>query len=529
MDKTFAANDATISNVAASYIERNRYIRRYLTDLLVRSLKKAVENGDIKKFVTGSLPSNILTFYKNTAGEIVRNKMKDLENIVKEKANKPVVFTLESKNPDLIQFDIEKLKRIYSEEVDASDYLLSTAVTKEQTELVEEVAVKLITTVKDGIGGLMAEYIAMVKENVKPMTETNEELDSYIMSDFEINDYMIEQGVINKFYSNNFSIDITDETDAYEFTKLVEGFNPDNVDLDKVDPELTDLAKEFIKELGDETLDDLKEKLLSGNFTDITPVASRYIRDLANLGLNWTYDLTLLTLSWIILVNGYNQTGDKKYLTTAAILEKVVKNTLDKFRKAVEGKLIAVGIKAQRVILIEPNYLKLLDKFKNLFGAIAGYVVENSASNTVYINEDMINEDFVERYSDIYNKYLAKQRYKTLVNNAVNIRNAYVLSFMKIAENMFDDTATIKKAIDVVKDFIFDRKIDELLEVEETSLRLFRDVLMDEGFRTVLAIVDTANKKFTNEDNANIFILLTTMNEVIFSLLKVIVIDTVEV
>jgi len=527
MENTILARD--INPVINGYKERNIYIKRFLSDLVLRSLNKAVKKEEAKN-ILNFVPNDVLYTYKNAAAAAVENKYKEITKTVQALANRPVILTLETAVPALISLDIEKFKKFYSEDINKSEYLLSTAVTKEQTDTISEIAIKLVDLVKNNIKPLLKEYIAEVKSNVNVVNESELEIDSYFIDKPSIVDNILVQGVVRKFFSNNFSYNTEETLSLKDMVKILESFNPNDINVDKIDMELTDYAKEFVGELGDDVIENFINKIETSNDDYIT--LSTAIKNLSVIRNN-VYDLTFLTFVWVVLADYYNRNNDKNVLHSLLKLEKIIKLVNEKYDSYEERKLVAILDKkpSPLIILYNPMFSKALDINKDAFAILGGYLVNNT-SDRMYVDIEEFKRlsESADKYITYYNRHIASIRYKNLIMNTSNMRDAYIYALYKFEDKLIkvEDNSVLDlrgKLIKQIELFLANKKPDELLNVEDLSIQIFRDFIYPNIFDTILGFVELANSRFEDEDNAEIFVLLLTITEVVFSMLKVLVVD----
>ena len=517
--------------VQQAYEKRNRLYKFYLNDLTYRALSKILNRKDIDKITLGSV--KVFSAYKDTVELAVNAKFKDIKNKVNA-IDENGIFTLEPIDPSLVETNMDLLENVYGD-VKNNSLLNVTPVKKETSELVADIGFNLLNLVKNNIGDYAKEFIA----NVKSITSnTNEEVDDNIDVRFlevnTINEVIIEDGVIHKSYSGNYEYNFDVNYDSLDLIKAVVDTNYDNIDLNSFDMEIDTEFKNYLEELEDAHIEEFKDTVNS--FIDKNLSVKAFVNQIANYQIPGLRDLQVLTYLWVASINKYISTKNNEYLEIAGYLEQIMYNTVRKIENLKTNKTLAVFTHKENkyyIYIVLKEYLKALEKQKDIINSIKGYVINSKNDIKIIITiKDLEDAGYIE-LKNSYNKYLANLNYKRIISRVIELRDAYIYGFVKSSDKLlnlidkdYDKLDEIKKAVEL---YVSELKVDELIDVDNTVYNIVKNVLFKDIISTVESFINLGEKRFPdNEDDAMVFAIIMTLTEVAFSLFRIKVLDRVD-
>jgi len=517
------------SKVEQAYEKRNQLYKFYINDLAYRALSKVLNRKDIDKITLDKVGP--FSNYKETVDLAVITKFKEIKNLVNTKS-KEAIFTLEPVDPSLVETNMDLLEKVYVNTSEKSILSISP-VKKETVELVANTSFDLLDFVKNIIGDYAKEFISEVKAVISTNDkDVDDNIDVRFLEANTINEVIIENGVISKHYSGNIHYNFEVNYDSSDLIKAVLNTNYNSVDLNGFDMEIDSEFHKYLEELEDDHIEEFKEDVKS--YADQYLTVKAFIDKVSSYAIPGLRDLQVLTYLWVAAINEYLSSKKDEYLEIAGYLEKLMNNTIVKVNNLEKNGTLAIYKKVNNdyfVYIVLKEYLKALEKQKDIINVIKGYVIDNPNRLTVTI--DNLESTGYVKLKNTYNKYLANLNYKRLLSRISELRDAYIYGFMKssnrlieIIDKDYDKLDSLKRSIE---EFVNVLKIDELVDVEETVYKIIRDLMFKDIIGTIESFIKLGEKRFPdNEDDAMVFAIIMTIVEVSFSLFRIKVLDRVE-
>jgi len=517
------------NNVKNAYTKRNYIYKMYIEDIVYRALDKLLNRNDIDKLVLNSV--KVTTAYKDTIGLAVNTKFKEIKNIVN--LNNDAMFTLEPKNPGLLETNMDVLSRTYS--VVNSGYLTKlTPVKKETSLLVANTGFDLLDVIKNKIGSYAKEFIGNVKAVAVNPNELEDNIDITFLEVNDIDEILVEKGVISKYYSNNIRYGFDLNYDSSDLIKAVLATDYENVDLNKFDMEIDGEFHKYLEELDDDRIDEFKSSVeaLANDYLTVKP----FIDKLTNYSIPGIKDLQSLVYLWVASVNKYNSNKETKYLEIAGYIEELINYVINKIEQLKNNNTLALIKEDNKtneinIYIVLKEYLKALEENKDIVNVIKGYAT--TVTNFTSVNLDKLKSAGFTELLNAYDKYLANLRYKQILNRINDLRDGYVYGFVKSSKELLplinNNYELLEKLQKATQAYVLNLKIDQLLDIDTTVYDIIKNIMFTDLLTTIESYMNLGEKRFPdNEDDAVIFAIIMTLTEVTFSLFNIKVLDRVE-
>ncbi len=528
-------NIVNINPIKNAYRERNILYKRYISDIVERSLKKSIHDDRFKHLITSNIDvTKLESMYLVTAEAIVNDKFRRIDDDIKREYGNEALYTIEPVDPELISTDIEALERVYFKDRRGIKFDLATLVKKELTELITDVTLDLLETVKNKAKNFTNEFSKNVRELVSNIDNNgNIEIKTTIMGILQIDEDILEYGVVSKRYSNNYTYDFSREVknmDTTIFKDLdMSYFNPENIDINKFDLNIDSTVKEYLSDLEVDVIEDFIEDVSSYGYTDIYSL----INELASLGV--IKKLEPLRLLWIYLIQKVDE--DPRINSVLGLIESYINRTVSAIRNNKEllairsNEIIRVGsIRTElpaEIILIDKSLAKITEKYPNAIKAIIGEFIKTEVHA---LNISDLSDDEIKTNISYYEKYMTSLRYKDLVKKVSELRDAYILGLTKLMRSFNDYFGDLTEKygeniyiiknnlLDIVTEYVNGLSIDELLNVEETTYKIVKEFILPDILATIESFMKAGEERFKDDDDILIFTYLNTLVEIVFSL-----------
>jgi len=524
LDNTISIMDET--EIKSAYNKRNYVYKMYIEDIVYKSLLKLSKRNDLSKILINKISN--LSLYKGSIDAAVNNKFKEIQEKVGDKA----LYTLEPLKPELIETNMDLLSGIYGGLSESSMVKISP-VKKELSETVANITFDLLDVIKNKIGNYIKEYSTEVKSIVKSLNkEQEEDIEINFLNIQPVTEVIIDNGIINKYYSGNFKYQIDIDYDSSDVIDVILNTNYEDIDLLKFDMEVDGEVKNYIEELDNEIIDDFKNIIEEKVDSHLSMKA--FIREIAGYNIPIIKDLDTLILLWVGFINGYIKNNDKRYSEIAAYIEKEIKNSVTKINELEKDKVLAITNKNGSkfyIYIVLKEYLNTIEKYKDIVNVLKGYVVNTNSLNRVKL--DMLKDKGFNLLLDNYDRYLANKRYKETLARINDLRDAYIYGFNKTNSDFLElidgNYDILSKVSKLVREYIYEFKIDELLNVDNTVYKIIKKLIFNKLLSIINSYIELGEKRFPDdEDDALIFAIILTLTEVTFSLFRVKVLDRVE-
>jgi len=510
--------------VKTAYNKRNMVYLNYIEDIVYRSFIKLIKREDVDKILLNPVnidPSN----YKDTISLAVITKYKGIKDLL-EAENKDVIFTLEPKDPALLETNVDVLEKAYTVKGDGALSVI-TPVTKELSTLVSTVTFDILDFVKNRVGNFLTDYTANVKVIVNDVqTDTDDKMDLILLDVNTIDNIITENGIISKKYNGNMRYSLDVSFDASNLVNAILDTDYANIDLNKFDMEIDSEFHKYLGELDSPDIDGYKEKVKEIAGLNLT--VKGFLRELTDLKVANLKDTKLLVYTWVAAINEYIKSNSEEFANIAGYIEELIYNNVNAIERYQNNDILALGRrindKIEIVVLVKP-YVNMLETYKNLTNIIKGYFT-NAGNELMILKTTSINKDNIDTYIERYNKYLANLRYQMILSRVQVLRDAYVLGFVKSNKEFLSlvngNYDLYENTLKLVKELVLTYKIDKLLDVDNTVYDIAKKVLFTDLVSTIESFINLGEKRFPNsEDDAIVFATILTLVETVFSLFNV--------
>ena len=521
--------------VETAYKQRNAVYINYIEDIVKKGLWKLSGHDGLDKILLDTNSFNP-SRYVDTVSTAVFTKFKELKQTI-ETGYKDAIFTLEPKDIPGLGNSIETLQNAYADRVDGVMGVLSP-VNKEITASVADTTYTLLDFVRNKIGNYTNEFSSNVKSIVTAINdEVTDNTDVEFIDVNPVQEIIIYNGIISKQFSNNFDYSFNLEYDSKELINTILNLDYENVDLNNFDMEIDTEFHKYLEEVGTDGLNSFKntvEKLINDNYS-----IQGLLKAITNYQVLGLKDLQALTFIWVAAMYGYLKTpgGVNRAMFSEVVgyCEIELKKNIEKYKRYESLNTLALGkiIKNNLYVYIfTKNYLKALEKQKDITNIIKGFFIKNQPSIISVKLTDIRPEDY-STYLNTYKTYLNNIRYKQILGRISDLRDGYIYGFMKstktllpLIDNNYEALNDIKQA---VEEYISILKIDALSNVDETIYNCVKNIMFPKLIGVVESYISLGEKRFPNDtDGAMVFAILLTMTEVTFSMFKIKILNKVE-
>ncbi len=522
-------DDSVVRN---GYNKRNYIYQQYINDIAKRSLFKLLGRNDLDSILLNP-NSTSASYYLDTVESAVFSKFKEIKKLADSNGS---IFTLEPKSPTYLETNIQILEAAYND--NNNDGLnMITPVSKELVTTVSDLSYSLLNLVRNDIGNYIKEYQASVKSIVTPITDKEEDRTSINFLEITpISEIVVEKGIINKLFSNNFNYTFKSDFASELIIDRILKLNYANINLDALDMEIDTEFHKYLEDMEDDPIPSFKEEVeesINNNFS-----FTGFINNVTGYNVDNLKDLQKLVFIWVAAIDGYmNASGDDKnmFIEMAGYLEKLINIQIKKINMYKTNEIVALG-KVIRddlyVYVIVKNYLKVLDKKKDITNIIKGFFIKNQPS-IISIKIKDLNPDNYDIYDKAYDMYLNNIRYKQIISRINDLRDGYTYGFVKtnksflaLVDNNFDIYENTKKIVDK---YIITLKLDALTDVNETVYNIVKQLVFPKLIGTIEGFIKLGQRRFPNDDDgAMTFAIIMTIVEVIYSMFNIKTLNKVE-
>ena len=521
--------------VETAYQQRNAVYKDYIEDIVKKSMWRLSEHEDLDKILLnmyGFNPSN----YTDTISAAVFTKFKELKHNINVNY-KDSMFTLEPKAIPGLEANMTILANAYAG-IDHSRLNMISPVNKTISTTVSNATYALLDFTRNKIGNYTKEFASNVK--LVSSSIDGELTDNSDVEFVEINpvqEVITYNGIISKEFSNNFMYSFNLNYDSSDLIGAILNLDYENVDLNDFDMEIDTEFHKYLEEIGDDGLNSFKDKVESSLNNSLSIEGFlKSITDYKILGLK---DLQSLTFIWAAAISKYKKasTDAEKSMfgEIAGRCEIELKKNIEKFKRYEGIKTLALGKVINNTLYIyifTKNYIKALEKQKDITNVIKGFFLKNQPSIINLKLDDIKPEDY-SMYLNSYKTYLNNIRYKQILGRINDLRDGYTYGFMKSIKTLLSLVNGDREALDNIKtnveNYISGLKIDNLVDVDKTTYEVVRNVIFPKMLAVIEGYISLGEKRFPNDpDGAMIFAILLTMTEIAFSMFKVKILNRVE-
>ena len=521
--------------VETAYSQRNAIYVSYIEDIVKKSLWRLSEHANLDKILLDTNnfdPSR----YMNTVPATVFTKFKELKQSIKAEY-KDAIFTLEPKNILGLNNNTETLQNAYTQNPTGVMSMLSPVNTTIST-TVADTTYALLDFVRNKIGFYTNEFTGNVKSVVASIdSEVTDNSDTEFIEVNPIQETIIYNGIISKQFSNNFEYSFNLDYDSEDLINTILNLDYENIDLNSFDMEIDTEFHRYLEEIGEDGLNSFKEAvegMINNSFS-----LQGFMKNISTYKILGLKDLQVLTFIWVAAVYGYMKAGGGVSKTmfgeVVGYCEIEIKKNITKYKRYEDLGTLALGKMINNTLYIYifvKNYLKALEKQKDITNIIKGFFIKNQPGIISLKLSDIKPEDY-SIYLNTYKTYLNNIRYKQILGRINDLRDGYIYGFMKsvkvllpLIDNNYDILDNIKQN---VEEYISILKIDALSNVDETIYNIVKNLMFPKLIGTVESYMSLGEKRFPNDsDGAMIFAILLTMTEVTFSMFKVKILNKVE-
>ena len=521
--------------VESAYRQRNAVYTDYIEDIVKKSMWRLSKHEDLDKILLnmyGFNPSN----YMDTVQTAVFTKFKELKHNINI-GYKDSIFTLEPKAGTGLETNLTTLTNMYA--ISNNDRLnMISPVNKTTTTAVANATYALLDFTRNKIGNYTKEFASSIKAVSASIDE--EITDNSDVEFIEINpvqEVITYNGIISKEFSNNFMYSFNLNYDSSDLITAILNLDYENVDLNDFDMEIDTEFHKYLEEVGDDGLNSFKEQIESSLSSHLSIEGFlKYATDYKILGLK---DLQALTFIWVAAINKYKKANTDEernaFGEIAGRCEIELKKNIEKFKRYESIKTLALGKVINNTLYIyifTKNYIKALEKQKDITNIIKGFFLKNQPSIINLKLDDIKPEDY-NMYLNNYKTYLNNIRYKQILGRINDLRDGYTYGFMKSTKTLLPLIDNDREALNNIKTnvekYISSLKIDNLVDVDKTTYEVVRNVIFPKMLAIIEGYISLGEKRFPNDpDGAMVFAILLTMTEIAFSMFKVKILNRVE-